>query len=399
MLCANLESKLDSMPLTLYRYHSGQCKKKLLEAGLPSKAHSSYKECNCVIWIKGRTDTGFTPRRSTGYREWKMAEAYMLSLDAESKDTAVHGPTLANCIERYLDSRKAEMGRKSHNQYRLVLDWLKNFAHQRGCLHIEQLTIDLCEDFRVYGFPKKMARTSMATYDAKFLRFLKDAERRDWVKESLATKLKPIVAHYEEKQPFTDKEVNLIFEEAAKLGGGTTGYATNATTFSLLLKYMLETGLRVSDAVRYDPRRTQKGKKMWIYSFTPRKTRHNQKPKSAVAYLTEDLKTSIDNAKWFSTKLPFAYRAPAKEDETDALGQAVYERMQEIGKRAGVDDCRPHRFRDTFAVRCLLKGMRIEDVSKLLCHSSISVTERFYAPWVQSRKEQLESTFSDAMVG
>ena len=58
------------MPLTLYRYHSGQCKKKLLEAGLPSKAHSSYKECNCVIWIKGRTDTGFTPRRSTGYREW-----------------------------------------------------------------------------------------------------------------------------------------------------------------------------------------------------------------------------------------------------------------------------------------------------------------------------------------
>jgi len=63
------------MPLTLYRYHSGQCKKKLLEAGLPSKAHSSYKECNCVIWIKGRTDTGFTPRRSTGYREWKMAES------------------------------------------------------------------------------------------------------------------------------------------------------------------------------------------------------------------------------------------------------------------------------------------------------------------------------------
>ena len=380
--------------LKLYRYHSADCKEKLLAQGLPSSAHVEYKDCNCVIWIKGRTDTGYTPRRSTGYRDWKMAEAYIRSLDAESKDTSVHGPTLANCVERYLDSRKAEMGRKAHNQYRLVLDWLKDWCHQRGCLHIEQLTVDLCEDFRVYGFPKKIAGTSRSTYDAKFLRFLKDAERREWVKVSLASKLKPIVARYEEKQPFSDKEVDLIFKEAAKLGGGTSGYATNATTFSLLLKFMLETGLRVSDAVRYDPQRTQKGKKMWIYSYSPRKTRRNQKPKPAVAYLSEDLKTSIDNAKPFSAPLPFAYRAPAKEDETDALAQAVYERMQEIGKRAGVDDCRPHRLRDTFAVRCLVKGMRIEDVSKLLCHSSIAVTEKFYAAWVKSRKELLEETFS-----
>jgi len=81
--------------------------------------------------------------------------------------------------------------------------------------------------------------------------------------------------------------------------------------------------------------------------------------------------------------------APAKEDETDALGQAVYERMQEIGNVL-VLTIADRTVQNTFAVRCLLKGMRIEDVSKLLCHSSISVTERFYAPWVQSRKEQLE---------
>ena len=87
------------------------------------------------------------------------------------------------------------------------------------------------------------------------------------------------MARYEENSCSSDKEVDLIFKEAAKLGGGTSGYATNATTFSLLLKFMLETGLRVSDAVRYDPQRTQKGKKMWIYSYSPRKTRANQKPK------------------------------------------------------------------------------------------------------------------------
>ena len=51
----------------------------------------------------------------------------------------------------------------------------------------------------------------------------------------------------------------------------------------------------------------------------------------------------------------------------------------------------PHRFRDTFAVSLLLKGVSLESVSKLLGHTSIKVTERHYAPWVKARQDQLES--------
>ena len=50
----------------------------------------------------------------------------------------------------------------------------------------------------------------------------------------------------------------------------------------------------------------------------------------------------------------------------------------------------PHRFRDTFAVSLLLKGVELSNVSVLLGHASIKITERHYAPWVRARQRQLE---------
>jgi integrase/recombinase XerD len=42
-------------------------------------------------------------------------------------------------------------------------------------------------------------------------------------------------------------------------------------------------------------------------------------------------------------------------------------------------------------VSLLLKGVPLDSVSKLLGHSSIKITERHNAPWVQARQEQLEA--------
>jgi integrase/recombinase XerD len=51
----------------------------------------------------------------------------------------------------------------------------------------------------------------------------------------------------------------------------------------------------------------------------------------------------------------------------------------------------PHRFRDTFAISLLLKGVELSHVSILLGHSSVKVTERHYSPWVKARQDQLEA--------
>ena len=55
----------------------------------------------------------------------------------------------------------------------------------------------------------------------------------------------------------------------------------------------------------------------------------------------------------------------------------------------GVSDLHAHRLRDTFAVELLVKGVPISDVSVLLGHSSVKITEKHYAPWVKARQDRL----------
>jgi site-specific recombinase XerD len=66
------------------------------------------------------------------------------------------------------------------------------------------------------------------------------------------------------------------------------------------------------------------------------------------------------------------------------------------------DDGRPmafhsHMLRDTFAVELLVAGVDIHEVSNLLTHKSIAMTEKYYAPWVTKRMEKLHETMVAAM--
>jgi hypothetical protein len=51
-----------------------------------------------------------------------------------------------------------------------------------------------------------------------------------------------------------------------------------------------------------------------------------------------------------------------------------------------------HMLRDTFAVEYLLAGMPLEEVSRLLGHSSVLITQKHYAPWVLQRQQPLAAS-------
>ena len=64
-------------------------------------------------------------------------------------------------------------------------------------------------------------------------------------------------------------------------------------------------------------------------------------------------------------------------------------RLKKIADLAGVDGFHPHRLRDTFVVELLAAYVSMEDVSALVGHSSVKITEKYYAPWNRSRRDRL----------
>jgi integrase len=66
----------------------------------------------------------------------------------------------------------------------------------------------------------------------------------------------------------------------------------------------------------------------------------------------------------------------------------LYQRMLALGKRAGVNNAHPHRFRDTLAVDMLSRGASPYDVAKML-GDSIDTIERHYTSFVKELRERV----------
>ncbi len=66
----------------------------------------------------------------------------------------------------------------------------------------------------------------------------------------------------------------------------------------------------------------------------------------------------------------------------------LYQRMVALGRRAGVSNVHPHRFRDTFAVDLLLRGASPYDVAKML-GDTIETVEKHYMPFVRKLRERV----------
>jgi integrase len=122
-------------------------------------------------------------------------------------------------------------------------------------------------------------------------------------------------------------------------------------TFAMLLRY---SGLRISDAAMLTTDRIQGGK---LYLYTQKTGQHVYLP--LPPFLSNRLKqVRIRHSKYY-------FLGPRSQD-IDVAAEVWRRKLNRAFVKAGVLHATPHRFRHTFAVELLLRGVPLESVSILL---------------------------------
>ena len=160
----------------------------------------------------------------------------------------------------------------------------------------------------------------------------------------------------------------------------------NARRLRAFLLFARYSGLRIGDAASCAVDRLS-GNRLFLYTQKTGVPVHVPLPPFVVEALESCPR--ISERYWFWTGV-------GSKDTLAGNWRRTFRRLCEI---AGVRKGHPHRFRDTLAVELLLAGVPMERVSILLGHSSVKITERHYAPWVQARQAQLEADLERAWRG
>jgi integrase/recombinase XerD len=354
--------------LTLYRRHLKKC---------PHRSRHE-RRCKCPLHVEG-TLRGEPIRKALDVTSWEAAQDRVR--DWELGIVHTDAVTIAEARTRYLeDAEGRKLSRESLKKYRGLIGQLEAFGEKRGVRYVRQLDLQTLRDFRnawkdgAISGKKKLERLR------SFFRF---AVQSHWVKENPVLAMRPPKVTDPPTLPFSKTEIDRIlwacdlYPDAGRYRKGTPA---RLKALALLMRH---TGLRIGDAVTL---RTDRITENRLFLYT-------QKTGVPVCCpLPQVVLDALDDMDPINDHYLFWTGASDKRSITGNWQR----RFQKLFALAEVKDAHPHRFRDTFSVELLLAGVPIEDVSVLLGHSSVRITERAYAPWVQARQQKLEAAVRQA---
>jgi integrase len=253
---------------------------------------------------------------------------------------------------------------------------LAQYCTEASIQFTTQITLPVLTRFRGEWKDGAMSGGKKLERLRSFGRFLVD---QGWWPENLAMKLKRPKATEPPTLPYTRAEIAALLAACDQFTDwrGKPGQenALRLRAFVLFLRY---SALRIGDASSCPVDRLS-GSRLFIYTAKTGVPVYIPLPPFVMEALAACPRKS--ERYWFWT-------GAGSKDTLAGNWRRTFRRLCEL---AGVKGGHPHRFRDTLAVEMLLKGIPMERVSVLLGHSSVKITERHYAPWVQSRQAQLEA--------
>lgn len=136
-----------------------------------------------------------------------------------------------------------------------------------------------------------------------------------------------------------------------------------------LVEFLYSTGVRVSELVALNVGDIEMGKQELIVYGKGSKERKTYLTDSAKFYLRRYLKTRKQEG---LEEQPLFITLDKPHDRLTVAG--IQYMLRQLGKRAGVKNTHPHRFRRTIATDLLNRGMPIEQVKEFLGHEKLDTT-------------------------
>ena len=153
-------------------------------------------------------------------------------------------------------------------------------------------------------------------------------------------------------------------EEMEALRVNCTGLRDRA-----LVEFLYSTGVRVSELVALNVRDIEMGKQSLIVYGKGSKERKTYLTDGAKFYLKRYLQTRQQDG---LGNQPLFVTLDRPHDRLTVAG--VQYMLRQLGRRAGVENTHPHRFRRTIATDLLNRGMPIEQVKEFLGHEKLDTT-------------------------
>ena len=411
------------MLLSVFTRHSTTCR---------FSRDRACRRCNCPKWVGGQVN-GYYFRQSAKTRQWAEAEEVRLKLEEAlvkglppfgtavaansappptltpagplppASRTEVSEPrlpkprprvTVTQAVEAYLAdavSRSVE----SSTLKKLETIFRKQFlawTRVEGIEYLDELELDNLLNFRNTWEDGPLAKQKK---QSRVIGFFWACVRRRYLTENPAIGLGKIKVVQIPTDYFPPDEFERIIavtyiRRGDRGGGDVKANQTRLRTMTLLMRW---SGLRIRDAVTLERHRLN-GDSLLLYQAKTGTPVYVPLPPHVVEALEDIPPGPKPNPRYFF------WSGNGDPKSAVADWQRSYRRLFKSADIRTADGerkrCHPHMFRDTFAVEMLLAGVPIDQVSLLLGHASVKITEKSYAPFVKARQLQLQESVRNA---
>lgn len=285
---------------------------------------------------------------------------------------------LRKSFDAHLDQRIqiGKLSQQTKDRYKVTLDEFEAFLMEQRVSLLQDVSKPLVEKFKVWRIGRIKSRKQWRgggglVLDAAILHrvFAVAVENELLVKNPVRMEGRPGENPERGAEPFNGGQLSRLRDHAGK----------DLLVF-LLLRW---TGLRGSDAVKITWGEIDFGRKE-IERVT------QKRKKKVIVPIQTELLFALEAERDKRNPGP-GDRVLLHPDTSKPLTRPrLYQRMLALGKRCGVPDAHPHRFRDTLAVDMLSRGGSPYDVAKVL-GDTIDTIERHYTPFVPELRERVRS--------